>query len=135
MPGRQSPQKRILIVADYIRATAIFAQMLREDGNEVTVAHDGDAAIEHMRQYAIPDILVTDIRMPHTDGFAVARYARERSPAIPIFFVTGYPDQVSRRLKSIDPKPHVFVKPLDYVALATKILTIASSAESNRKGK
>lgn len=135
MPGRENQKRRILIVDDDIRATAIFAQMLREDGHEVTVAHDGDEGIELMRQSAIPDILVTDVRMPHVDGLAVARYARERSPTMPIFFVTGYPDQVSRRLKSLDPKPFVFVKPLDYVALATKISSMASSVESTRRGR
>lgn len=61
-------------------------------------------------------------RMPLGDGFAIAYRARERQPSLPIVFVTGYPDLVSRRMKSLDPEPRVFVKPLDYAALAAELL-------------
>lgn len=123
MGGPASTGKRILVVDDDVRTTQIFALMLREDGHEVAVAHNGVAAIEKLREPMIPDILVTDIQMPEADGFAVARYARERFPGLPIFFVTGYPERVSKRLRSLDPEPHVFVKPLDYAALMAELAT------------
>jgi len=117
MGAYQSLRKRILVVDDDVRTTQIFALMLREDGHEVAVAHDGAAAIKRLREAMTPDILVTDIQMPQADGFAVAHYARERFPGLPIFFVTGYPERISRHVKSLDPEPHIFVKPLDYAAL------------------
>lgn len=121
MGGLRSTSKRILVVDDDVRTTQVFALMLREDGHEVAIAHDGAAAIERLREASIPDILVTDIQMPRADGFAVAQYARQKFPGLPIFFVTGYPERVSRRVKSLDPEPHVFVKPLDYAALMTEL--------------
>jgi CheY-like chemotaxis protein len=125
MGGQHGLRKRILVVDDDVRTTQIFAQMLREDGHDVAVAHDGTAAIAYLRQATIPDVLVTDIQMPLADGFAVARYAREREPLLPIFFVTGYPERVSRRVNSLDPEPHVFVKPLDYAALMVELSSAA----------
>jgi CheY-like chemotaxis protein len=116
--------KHILLVDDDIRATQILARMLREDGHEVVLAHDGAAAIDELNRSAIPDILVTDIQMRHVDGIAIVRYARTRKPTLPIFVVTGYPERITLQLKSLDPVPHVFVKPLDYAALAMELSSL-----------
>ncbi len=121
MGGRRIDKVRILVVDDDIRTTQIFARMLREDGHDVVVAHDGAEAMDQLNLSNIPDILVTDMQMPHADGVAVARHARTRKPTLPIFVVTGYPERVSMRLKSLDPVPQVFVKPLDYGALALEL--------------
>jgi len=114
-------KRRILVADDDIRTTYIFARLLQEDGHEVDVVHDGAAAMDEFGRSTMPDILVTDIRMPRADGIAVARYARSRRPSLPIFFVTGYPERISLPLKALDPVPHVFVKPLDYGALALEL--------------
>jgi CheY-like chemotaxis protein len=116
--------KHILLVDDDIRTTQIFARMLREDGHDVVLAHDGAAAIDKLSRSAIPDILVTDIQMPYVDGIAVVRYARMLKPTLPIFVVTGYPVRITHQLKSLYPVPHVFVKPLDYAALATELSSL-----------
>ena len=122
MGGYSCQKKRILVVDDDIRTTEIFARLLREDGHDVEVAHDAESAKDRLQHLAMLDVLVTDLQMPRGDGFAVARFARELQPLLPIVFVTGYPDRVSRRLKLLDPQPRVFVKPLDYGALSVEIL-------------
>ncbi|HRI72189.1 MAG TPA: response regulator [Polyangium sp.] len=122
MGGILNQKKRILVVDDDVRTTEMFACLLREDGHEVEVAHDGESAKARLNHLAMLDVLVTDLRMPLGDGFAIAYRARERQPSLPIVFVTGYPDLVSRRMKSLDPEPRVFVKPLDYAALAAELL-------------
>lgn len=124
MAGPKMDKMRILVVDDDIRTTLVFARLLREDGHDVDVVHDGAAAMAQLDQSAIPDILVTDIQMPNADGIAVARYARSRQPSLPIFVVTGYPERIALRLKSLDPMPHVFVKPLDYAALALELSSV-----------
>ncbi len=132
MGARDTRRKRILVVDDDIRTTTVFAKMLREDGHDVDVVHDGKAAIEQLEQAVLFDILVTDIHMPHADGFTVAKYARDRYPLLPIIFVTGYPDRVSRRAKTLDSLMHVFVKPLDYSALSLQLLSITQNPAANR---
>lgn len=132
--GRRSNHKKlILVVEDDIRSSEILARMLREDGHEVTVAHDGQSALAQLSRAQSPDILVTDMQLPSGDGFTVALFARTRQPALPVFFVTGYPDRVSRRLKSLDPEPHVFVKPLDYAALAAELAGVPALASNDAK--
>lgn len=37
-----------------------------------------------------PDLVVTDLHMPGTDGWAVVRHARHHAPPIPVIVLTAY---------------------------------------------
>lgn len=115
------PAALILVVDDDVRTARLLARMLQEDGFDVELAIDGAAAINRLARSPIPDILVTDLRMPHADGVAVASYARSRRPGIPVLLVTGYPDLVSRDGNVLDPAPTVLSKPLDYARLRDEL--------------
>lgn len=109
------PGKRVLVVDDDVRTARLLARLLGEDGFEVELATDGAAAIARLSRSPLPDALVTDLRMPHADGVAVARYARSRNPRIPIFIVTGYPELLTRLDDLI--ATQIFPKPLAYPEL------------------
>ncbi|UQA62557.1 response regulator [Polyangium aurulentum] len=117
-----SKQSLVLVVDDDVRTARLFVRMLREDGFQVELAHDGAAAIGRLGRAPLPDVLVTDLSMPHADGLAVAKYAQACRPGLPVFLVTGYPDLVARRMGSLDPEPQVFTKPVDYDELSTKLV-------------
>jgi two-component system response regulator MprA len=106
----------VLLVEDEQTTARLLAKMLREDGFEVELALDGAQAIGRLTRDPVPDALVTDLRMPHVDGMAVARYARARKPDMPVFFVTGYPQLL--KLDLLDPEATVHVKPIDYPELS-----------------
>lgn len=40
-----------------------------------------------------PDVLLTDIKMPEMDGFAMARQIHEKSPDLPVVMMSGYADK------------------------------------------
>ncbi|MDI3282680.1 response regulator [Polyangium sp. 15x6] len=122
MDVKTKPRRLVLLVDDDIRSARVFVRMLREDGFDVEVAHDGAHAIGRLSRAPAPDVLVTDIQMPHADGIAVAKYARSCNPTLPIFMVTGYPEIVAARAKAFDPEPRIFTKPLDYPAFAKELL-------------
>lgn len=107
------PRKRVLVVDDDVRTARLLARLLAEDGFEVELATDGAAAIARLSRSPLPDALVTDLRMPHADGIAVARYARSRNPRMPIFIVTGYPELLTR-LDDLLESTRIFPKPLAY---------------------
>ena len=88
-------QPTLLLVDDETRSVRLLAKMLREDGYDVELAFDGAAAIGRLARRPLPDVLITDLRMPHVDGVAVAHYARSMAPRIPVVFITGYPQLVS----------------------------------------
>ncbi len=101
----------------------MLARMLREDGFNVEHAIDGAAAIGRLARSPLPDVLITDLRIPHADGMAVARYARSRRADLPVLFITSYPDLVPRG-DALDPAPTVLNKPLDYARLAEELQRI-----------
>ena len=109
---------RILLVDDDTRSVRRLAQMLREDGFDVEVAVDGARAIARLSHGRIPDVVVTDLRMPFADGIAVARYARSRRPDVVVIVLTSYPHMASPLEDgSFDPPAVVLTKPLEYESL------------------
>ena len=85
------------------------------------LAFDGASAIVELSRRPQVDMLITDLRMPHADGLAIARHARSLAPNIPVCFVTGYPQFIDRPSTRLEPKPEIFTKPLDYVLFSRAI--------------
>jgi CheY-like chemotaxis protein len=122
---------KVLLVDDDSRTTRLLGHMLREDGFDVEFAWDGAAAIARLTRGPVPDILVTDLLMPHVDGIAVTAYARSREPLIPIFIVTGHPNLLgSAGCATLDPAPVVMTKPLDYEKFAGELRRAAAGLAS-----
>ena len=65
-------------------------------GYSCLTASSGAEAMQVI-QAESPDLVVTDLHMPGIDGVAVARYAREHSPPIPVVLMTAYRMRVTHR--------------------------------------
>ena len=115
------PKKLVLVVDDDVRTAQLLARLLRQDGYDVEVAGDGACALGRLSRPPWPDILVTDLQMPHADGLAVAQYARSRRPGMPVFIITSYPYQMSQRHELLDPRARVLTKPISYEAFANEL--------------
>ena len=63
---------------------------LEERGFRVTVAQDGEDALERV-EFRSPDLILLDILMPGMDGFETCRRlkASERTKGIPVIFMTS----------------------------------------------
>jgi CheY-like chemotaxis protein len=118
---------RVLVVDDDERSGRMLAGLLRRDGFTVDMCPGGLAGLQRLADGPMPDVLVTDLRMPQIDGITVARLARSHSPTMPIVIVTAYPD-LARRLDGAEPTPQVFIKPLDYPALVSALRGMHKSA-------
>lgn len=73
----QSPV-RVLVVDDNRDAAFSLSILLRLQGHEVEVADNGLTALQLLKTYQ-PHIAFVDIRMPHLDGFELARHIRQES--------------------------------------------------------
>lgn len=84
---------KVLLVEDELLVRELACEDLAEAGFEVTAASDGDEALAILREGHRFDLLFTDIRMPgSTDGWALARVARELTPGLRIIYATGLGD-------------------------------------------
>ena len=79
---------RILIIDDDEQFRAMLAQMLEEDAHSVTVACDGDEGLSLIAE-AMPQLIITDILMPHKDGIETIAALSQAGSEIPIIAVSG----------------------------------------------
>jgi two-component system OmpR family response regulator len=79
---------RVLVVDDEDSITQLVATVLRYEGFEVACAGDGKSAVRTARSFD-PDLVVLDVMLPDWDGFEVYRRLNERTPAVPVLFLTA----------------------------------------------
>jgi PAS domain S-box-containing protein len=110
--------RRILVADDFQQSATILARLLRQEGNEVQVAHDGVEAVKSAAQFR-PDVAVLDIAMPKLDGYDVARMIREQPWGKQMFLIalSGWGQQLDRqRTKEAGFDAHL-TKPAKYETL------------------
>jgi DNA-binding NtrC family response regulator len=80
---------KILLVDDEIEIIKGRSKIIRNLGYDCLTAKSGNEAIKIIKQES-PDIILTDIKMPDRDGFAVLNAAKEFDPHIPVIVFTGH---------------------------------------------
>lgn len=80
---------RILLVEDDETALEVFREALTEYDYEVVTARNGEDALQKARQQSF-DLVVTDIRMPGTDGLQALEEVKALHPETKSIVVTGY---------------------------------------------
>ena len=78
---------RVLIVDDEPEFRRFVADALK--GYEVTEAKDGPGALEAVAEQ-VPDLVITDIKMPGMDGYTLLSSLREEHPELPVIAVSGF---------------------------------------------
>ncbi len=79
---------RILIIDDDSLVRQALVLMLEHESHEVMEAANGREAIRIMRQWQ-PDLVITDIIMPETDGFETIRELRNTAAELKIIAISG----------------------------------------------
>lgn len=92
-----TPRPVILVVDDDHAVRELLKLQLVGEGYEVRLADDAIVAGRALMQTP-PDLLLVDVAMPYLDGveFVAALKADTTLPAVPIVFITGHADVMSR---------------------------------------
>jgi len=88
---------RVLLVDDDAALLDVLALAFEEAGHEVLRAGDGRAALDAIRASA-PQVVVSDVNMPHVDGFALCRKVREHGGTVPIVLLTSRDSEIDEAL-------------------------------------
>jgi two-component system cell cycle response regulator DivK len=82
---------RILIVEDNALNIKLFCDLLAAHGHEPQAVTDSRIALEAARDFG-PDLVITDIQLPHVSGMELIRLLRsdEKLGEVPIMAVTAY---------------------------------------------
>ena len=88
---------RVLVVDDERALADLVGSYLTRDGFEVSMARDGQQAIEAARQVD-PDVMVLDLGLPVIDGVEVCRVVRTFSDCY-IIMLTARTDEIDNNLQ------------------------------------
>jgi CheY-like chemotaxis protein len=79
---------RVLIVDDDPLLLQTTAAIIRSFGFSVRTAEDGFVALKILRE-VLPDMIISDLRMPNMSGFELLSIVRRRFPHLPTIGISG----------------------------------------------
>src|SRR3954447_13482497 len=89
--SRGSELAKILIVEDNALNIKLFCDLLAAHGHQPQAVSDSRQALDAAHEFS-PDLVITDIQLPHVTGFDLIRMMRadDRLSDVPIMAVTAY---------------------------------------------
>ena len=81
--------RRVLIVDDHAEMARLLADKLGDESWQTRAVTSGAAAIEAL-QHALPDLVITDLRMADVDGLDVLDAVRRIDPEVPVIIMTAF---------------------------------------------
>jgi DNA-binding response OmpR family regulator len=115
---------RILIVDDDPAILDFLAFILDDQGYRVSTAHDGEEALRVMAGEK-PDVIVTDLMMPHMDGWElIQRIRRQPAPVRAIIAMSA----VKGNLERTDSADLCLTKPFEVEQLITSVRSLLGAS-------
>ncbi|MEH2451528.1 PAS domain-containing hybrid sensor histidine kinase/response regulator [Nostoc sp.] len=91
---------QVLVVDDEPDIRDLITFILQDYGAEVTAVSSAQEALQALSE-SIPDVLISDIGMPKTDGYMLMREVRARSPQqgglVPAIALTAYAGEMNQQ--------------------------------------
>ena len=104
------------MVDDNVSSAQSLALILKLDGHDVQIAHDGTVALDAVHRFR-PDAVLMDIGLPGIDGFEVALRLKQqpdlRQSIKLLAAITGYAEEEARQRSREVGFDHHLVKPVD----------------------
>jgi len=115
---------RILVADDDMGICRSLSELLAAEGCNVATAQDGAEALKKIEAERF-DVVLTDVVMPHMDGYELLRVLQERFPKLPVLMMTAFhydKDHIIKRSRLLGLGGVLFKKPVDPKRLREVIL-------------
>jgi len=87
-PRKTILQGRVLVVDDEATNRELISEMLASEGYDVVTAQDGLDALNQLA-VPVPDVIISDLRMPRMSGFEFLEVVRRKYPDVPLIAISG----------------------------------------------
>ena len=121
---------KILIVEDNALNIKLFCDLLAAHGHQPEAVTDSRFALDAAREFS-PDLVITDIQLPHISGLELIRMLREddKLADVPIMAVTAYSARGDEeRIRGAGAQAYVS-KPISVVRFAETVEQLLKSNE------
>lgn len=126
---------KILIVEDNALNIKLFCDLLAAHGHEPEAVTDSRNALDVAREFA-PDLVITDIQLPHVSGLDLIRMIRadDQLSEVPIMAVTAYAARGDEeRIRAAGAQAYVS-KPISVVKFAETVEQLLPKPETAEQG-
>jgi DNA-binding response OmpR family regulator len=126
---RQIVLMKVLLVEDTPDLVSIILRGLSEEGMEVSVAGDGNTALDMAIKYDF-DVIILDIMLPGINGIQVCKEIRKKNESISIIMLTalGSTENIVTGLES--GADDYLVKPFKLIELSARIRTLVRRSKT-----
>ncbi len=113
-------EMRILLIEDEPKTVQSLKMSLEENGFEADIAYDGDLGSTLARKNSY-DVIVSDIILPHKNGYEIVKELRSNGCATPIILLTAL-SSLDEKLRGFDAGADDYlVKPFELKELIARI--------------
>jgi len=121
-------KSKVLLVDDDSAITESLAPFLERAGFTVSVAVDGEEALQRIGSFA-PDLVVLDVIMPRLDGREVLRRLRQAENWTPVILLTQVGESYERAMALEEGADDYLNKPFDPQELVARIRAVLRRAK------
>ena len=118
---------RVLVVEDEYDSVQMVSKILRHNGIETEVVHNGEECMVFLEANRLPSLVVMDLSMPHMDGWQTLAAIRSNPDTahLPVIAMTAYDSALVAEDAYRAGFQHFFAKPihpLEFIEVVTEIL-------------
>ena len=122
LPDIASGDETLLVVEDDAIARETISHILKLAGYNVLLAENGPSALKISRQYSdIINLLVTDVVMPHMNGYDLYTTISKTRRDIKVLFVSGYTTETAAKSGITNDELRYLPKPFTVKSLTDKV--------------
>lgn len=126
-------QNKIWVIDDDRAMRWVLEKTFKEEGFEVTSFEEAQSALDQLTE-DIPDVILTDIRMPGIDGLTFLAKVKASHPDLPVIIMTAHSDLESAVSSYQTGAFEYLPKPFDIdEALAWSTVPLCTSTNYNNK--
>jgi len=134
MTASTTPTRKILVIDDEEAMREVLQVRLAGWGYEVAVAADGAQARDLLDRFQ-PDLVLSDVVLPDTEGTDLLRIFLEEDPDLPVILITAH-GSVEKAVEAMKKGARDFLtKPLDYQNLKAVIEEAERTAGARRSSR
>lgn len=123
-------KKKVLIIDDEAIVCERLGPALEKVGFYVETCTRSQQAIERLGTAKF-DVLVTDLKMPETDGLEIMRFAKQQAPSTKVIIITGFATLETARRAMSDGAVDFIAKPFKISQLRDLILKVTTEEEAS----
>jgi two-component system cell cycle sensor histidine kinase/response regulator CckA len=129
---RSTGTETILVVEDEDALRRIVTKTLEETGYTVLNAADGEGGlITGARHVGDIQLLVTDVIMPHMNGWVLAQELKKTRPTLKVIYMSGYTDNAIVHDSELDQGIYFLGKPFTADSLTRKVREVLDNDITN----